>query len=700
LRLWRVDDSTIVTIPSIGTGGPSPVLFPLVPWTIFGATLLTLSALTRPAICLGQEAPAAPRLSAQAEQALQEELLFLHEESIVTANAQMQSLSQAPSNVYVITAEDIRHSGATDIPTLLRRVPGMSVNQLSGYEFNVSARGNNQAFANKILLLIDGRSAYVDTQGVIPWQSLPISMSEIKRIEVLKGPAGAIYGFNAFDGIVNIITKEPEEMKGATLQFGGGEYGTIRSSAVYANTHNRLGYRLSVGHDQNNQWRDRQALALRQDRLNGLINYHLTDQTTVRFEGGVVDQNRSDIVSGDYNRIAETSVFSYARVAIEDPRYFVRATWNQASQTIANTPLPAFASIASVTDRLGRSSGIPFMSNSYDLWSQWNQPLGGGHEVNVGFNYRHNTLDGTQISGFSREDRVGLYVQDHWRLFPALTLTAGARMDLHSEINPTYSPRVALVYEPLVDHTLRLSVATAYRPPTLVEAHSAVTSTFTVFGFPIPNQLQGSSNLKPEEIRSFEAEYQGWYWDHRLRLRTALFHNQIKNLISAVDVTQAVSTWVNTQGVADIQGAEMGVEFLATTWLRGFANISNQHTNQSMTGYTKRGGATTYANGGVRADLTNGLNGEAAVHFVGAGVYPVRQNFTQFADLGLIPQNAVPNPHVGSYTLLNIRTGYRFWHEKAEIAVSAFNALNDKHREYPLGDIIGSRVMGWLTLRL
>lgn len=86
--------------------------------------------------------------------------------------------------------------------------------QLSGFEFTVSARGNNQAFANKLLLMIDERSVYRDAQGDVEWLLLPVSFSEIKRIEVLKGPAAAIYGFNAFDGIVHIITKDPDEMKG------------------------------------------------------------------------------------------------------------------------------------------------------------------------------------------------------------------------------------------------------------------------------------------------------------------------------------------------------------------------------------------------------------------------------------------------------------------------------------------------------
>ena len=96
--------------------------------------------------------------------------------------------------------------------------------------------------------MVDGRSIYIDTQGTVLWKLLPVTLPEIKRIEVLKGPAAAVYGFNAFDGIINIITKSPEEIKGTTLQFGGGNFGTITASAIHAGTAGKLGYRLSRWH--------------------------------------------------------------------------------------------------------------------------------------------------------------------------------------------------------------------------------------------------------------------------------------------------------------------------------------------------------------------------------------------------------------------------------------------------------------------
>jgi TonB-dependent Receptor Plug Domain len=159
--------------------------------------------------------PTPPSSSTEAERDIFQ-ILKEEKESISRGLGQEQPISEAPANVYVITDEDIRHSGATDIPTVLRRIPGMEVMQMTGADFNVSARGNNQTAANHLLVLVDGRPIYEYAFGSVFWSLLPVTLPEIKKIEVMKGPSAAIYGFNAFDGVVNIVTKSPQEMRGNT----------------------------------------------------------------------------------------------------------------------------------------------------------------------------------------------------------------------------------------------------------------------------------------------------------------------------------------------------------------------------------------------------------------------------------------------------------------------------------------------------
>jgi iron complex outermembrane recepter protein len=181
--------------------------------------------------------PSGPKNGAIASEGFE---LLKKEETVSIATRYEQPISKAPPNVYVITDEDLRHSAVTDIPPVLRRVPGLDIMQVTGANFNASARGDNQLFANKILFMVDGRLVYIDGLGLVSWKSLPVTLPEIKHIEVLKGPASVVYGLNAFDGVINIITKSAQEPKGTTLQFGGGQLGTISSAAVHAGSASKL----------------------------------------------------------------------------------------------------------------------------------------------------------------------------------------------------------------------------------------------------------------------------------------------------------------------------------------------------------------------------------------------------------------------------------------------------------------------------
>ncbi len=636
-------------------------------------------------------------------QGLSEEMLLLKEETVSIAVRHEQPISEAPSNVYVITDEDIRHSGAPDLPTILRRIPGIEVIQMSGAQFDVSVRGDNQAFTNKMLVLVDGRSIYDDIEGEVFWKAIPVTLPEIKRIEVLKGPASALYGFNAFDGVVNIITKSPEEMKGTTLQFGGGEFGTISSAAIQAGTYEKFGYRLSIGRDQNNQWRNRDALAFRSHKFNARTEYSLSTDSRLVVSGGLLDVNRFDGpitgVTSSSSRFAD----GYADVAYEGPNFFIRSYWRGFEPSSDFAFNPQLTRFFRSSDLNGKTTADLF-ANTYNLDGQHSVELLRTHHLTYGVNYRHNSVASSFLEGFSQEDRLGLFLQDEWRVTRSLTAVAGARYDLHTEINPTISPRVALIYSAAQEHTLRLSVSVAYRPPTLFETHENFMTVISLPGFPATTSLAtGNHNLRPEKIVSYEAGYQGWFFKHRLRARADLFINHITDLIIFSDTSPTTSTPLNGPGQADIYGGEAGMEFLVTRWLSGFSNFSYEEISQTLTGAAQRGAPRFKANAGLRGEWDNGINGEVALHHVGAATYPIPGTFLSFAPFGVVP----PNPRVGSYNLLNLRGGYRFWQQQAaagytrdaEVAVSVFNALDDRHKEHPLGDTIGSRVMGWLTLR-
>jgi iron complex outermembrane receptor protein len=461
-----------------------------------------------------------------------------------------------------------------------------------------------------------------------------------------------------------------------------------------------------VGHDQNQQWRNSAALAFRSDKFNVQTEYALSGESKVIISGGFVNVNRFDGPIVDAFQLSTPFTDSHANVAYERPNFFVRAWWREWNASTDQITNPSLANFERLTDRNGNLTNVPFIGNTYNVEAQHSLELGSTNRLTYGLNYRLNTLSSTAINAFSKEDRFGLYVQDEWNLTQSLTAVAGVRFDLDTFIHPTISPRFSLLYTPIPDHTFRMGLSVAYRPPTLFETNSNVRNILT-FPFPPPFNTntvttQGAPNLSPEEIVSYDLGYQGWYLRHRLRIRADLFFNHLSNLIQGVATSPTTATHING-GVGDIYGGEASAELLLTRWLSGFANFSYEEIGQTFTGAAQRGVPRFKANGGLRGEWDNGINGEVALYHVGAATYPISNFYQVFAPFGVVS----PNPRVGSYNLLNIRVAYKFWHEKAEagylrdaeVAISAFNALDDQHKENPVGDTIGSRVMGWITIR-
>src|SRR5579863_9245130 len=141
---------------------------------------------------------------------------------VTSVSKKEQSLSKVAAAIFVITQEDIRRSGATNIPDLLRMVPGLDVAQINGNTWAISARGFNLQFANKLLVLVDGRAVYTPLFGGVYWDTVDVPLEDIEQIEVIRGPGGTVWGANAVNGVINIITKSAAETQGGLITAGGG----------------------------------------------------------------------------------------------------------------------------------------------------------------------------------------------------------------------------------------------------------------------------------------------------------------------------------------------------------------------------------------------------------------------------------------------------------------------------------------------
>src|SRR4029453_17369378 len=167
---------------------------------------------------------------------------------VVTASRTEQPLSESPAAISVLTAKDIEQIPADDIGDLLRNVPGLNVTQTSARDINMTARGSTNTLSTSQLVLLDGRSIYLDFFGFVMWDFLPVNFGEIKQIEAVRGPGSAVWGANAMPGVVNLITKRPKGMVGPYVLAGGGEIGTLYGSVTHAGVSGNMGYKFSGGY--------------------------------------------------------------------------------------------------------------------------------------------------------------------------------------------------------------------------------------------------------------------------------------------------------------------------------------------------------------------------------------------------------------------------------------------------------------------
>ena len=155
---------------------------------------------------------------------------------VTSVSKKEQKLSQAAAAIFVITQEDIRRSGATNIPDLLRMVPGLDVSQINANTWAVSARGFNRQFTDKLLVLIDGRAVYTPLLGGVNWDTQDVPLEDIDRIEVIRGPGATIWGANAVNGVINVVTMMAADTPGARVTAAGGTEGQVQGLVQYGGT--------------------------------------------------------------------------------------------------------------------------------------------------------------------------------------------------------------------------------------------------------------------------------------------------------------------------------------------------------------------------------------------------------------------------------------------------------------------------------
>jgi iron complex outermembrane receptor protein len=612
------------------------------------------------------------------------ELLFFEEIPIIISATKIeQPITESPSSISVITAEDIQRSGATNIADLLRRVPGIDVLRISASDAQISARGFNESNNNDILLLIDGRSAYVDFFGIVTWDNLPIVLEEIQRIEIIRGPGSALYGANAFSGVINIITKTPQQAEGTTLSATIGEFDTFLWTVINADVFDKWSYKAVANWSEANSFGDRDKNDY--DMFTGsiLAQYDFDADSRIYASAGVNDFGDGNTLtrSGSFER---EGTFGYAKLNYDYGPWKFQGFYN-----LIDIDVVAFD---------GEERSI--INNVFDLEMQHSLEPWEKHTVTWGANYRHNRVTSREIIGKDeQDDLLSLFVQDQYRLLDDMTLTTGIRIDSHPLTGLHFSPRASLVYEPWENHIFRASVARAFRNPSFVESYLDLN---ILLGPGLSLISVGNRDLDAEEITSFEIGYQTRLVDSKLHFKADAFFNILDEIIEFRQEDFAlppppppfVLDYEN-EGKATAYGGEISLEYHFSELVSAYFNYSFQELKARDDGVqfqlNEDGDVIDSSpkhkiNAGIYAEHENGLNGSIDLNFVDETAF----GFFDSASLPLPLQPTVVE--LDDYTRVDARIGYKFRDPEVEMSLILQNAFDDEHQEFPLGEVLQSQV--------
>ena len=587
-----------------------------------------------------------------------------------------QPLSAAAASIYVVSHDDVIRSGAQSVPEMLRLAPNLEVMQTSPSAYQITSRGFNgssqaQNSPNKLLVLIDGRSVYTPLYSGVYWDMQDVLPENVERIEVISGPGGTLWGANAVNGVINIITRKAADTAGGVLTLGAGDQ--------YASAALQYGGKLDDNIDYRVYARD-----FWQRAFNGTPGVSSHDGWAKPQGGFRLDWARAQdlmTLSGDiYSGVEDQLGGGNQDLAGGN----LTAHWQHKLDDDSSLQLMAYYD---ETQRSAAGGGGAYVLNTYDIEVQHNFSIGSWNSIVWGA--------GERIHQYRITDRVGsansltwnpgsrtlnladIFAEDHIPLGDSVQLTIGLKLenDPYSGVSPMPSGRLA--WQISKTDMLWAAISRAVRSPTpfdtdVVEKLGAV------------NFLTGNINFMPETVTAYEIGYRGELFSS-LNLSVTLFDDEYDDLrtIEPSPVTVLPLLWGNLmQG--SVHGVEIWASYQALDWWRLSAGLTAQHEDlvfspgaSTLLGLAQAGNDPHH-----QASLRSSMN------------LPHDLNFdTDFRYVG-----ALPNPAVPEYVEMNARLGWKV-SDTLSLSLSGYNLLHGQHVEYSPGDEIRRSVFLETRLR-
>ncbi len=497
--------------------------------------------------------------------------------TITSVAKKPQNLSDSAAAVFVITQDDIHRSGVTSIPEALRMAPGLQVARVDSNKWAITSRGFAGNFANKLLVMIDGRTVYSPAFSGVYWDAQDTMLEDIDRIEVIRGPGATVWGANAVNGVVNIITKKAGDTQGGLVTLGGGTHDQVLTglrygTAIGEDTHGRAYIKYhkqdsfelhDTGKDANDDW----------DSL----------RTGFRLDGEQVGKNfwtlQGDFYSNDENQTLDpfwTPNPPYMSVANDD---FETSGWNilgrfqkQVSQTSSWT-------IQAYYDYTNRDEEIMEQTHrTIDLDLQYQSQLGARNNLVIGLGYRSvdadfdNTFQVSVDPANRSENLYSGFVQDEIMLAPdRLWLTLGAKWEHNDFTGHEFQPSGRLLWKASDKQTVWAAVSKAVRTPSQFEESGIITMAVipTIPPDTMKLTLAGSEEYDSEDLIAYEAGYR-WLALANVSVDVAIFYNDYDNLQTTDPVSPQVFTELafSNKMFGSTYGLELASDWKAASWMK------------------------------------------------------------------------------------------------------------------------------------
>ena len=702
--------------------------------------------------------PPPPPPAGQAKDPVQD--VNYKETVVVSATKTEQQLVDAPATITIIGARALSLAPSNNYADLLRSVPGVNITQISARDINIVSRGATSSLATSQLAVVDGRSIYQDFFGFTMYDFLPSNLDEIKRIEVIRGPASAVWGANALNGVVNVITKTPRELAGTYATVGIGSFnrdvpgraadnGSIfYVQGVHAQAVNdRVAYKISTGIYDSDAFPRPVGLVpnggttpypfytntgTRQPKLDVRVDYDFPDgQRRLQFSGGIAGTDGIMHTGLGPFDIDSGTTLGYWKADFTRGPFRLQAFMNILNGTAGN--------LVSV-DQTGSLLGLDFDTKTFDVELGDTRVVAGKHVLTYGGNLRLNRFELTIAPGEDARNEGGAYVQDEFLMSDHVRVVAGARVDKFSSIDDAvFSPRVALVLKPRPDQSVRVSYNRAFRAPSMVNNNlEAVIGTAIPLGainpalgdavFHVPSFANGNPDLTEEKIDAFEVAFTGNLRD-RATLSAAWYYTKFSDQIYFTNTIGGVPQFYGATNPPPGWPAQLGPlvwAFLVTG--RGVV-VPSQFTYLNLGEVESKGIEL-----GIDGAITDALSAFANYSFQGDPV-PTFPGLTETQALAEINLPARHLFNVGAsyvsdrlfgtmsvtrttrafwqdvldsrfsgftapYTSLNLTVGVKFAGGRYAAALKATNLTNETIQQHVFGDVVKRQIAGEFKLAL